>query len=572
MRLRTSTTGELALAASTDADVVTAADGSFALPAERARGGLAALDERLTTVLEGTPVRASSGHETLIVVAPRIEVAGLVLDEFGLPIAGARVRLEAPPDLRARLSAVLDFSTDVRRHVQTDGQGRFELAAAPAIPGAELATHPDGFLPREEEAPLLSRADVVLVCERPELTTNVLSGTVVDLSGTPVEGAWVSMGVDTTSSDGEGRFSLRLDDPDSFNARIPDEFAVDTGRLLAVKAGYLPAELRARGTGANGRPIWPQEVVLRLGRDPLLIAGRVVDEKGEPLAGIRVWIADPTFFGGLSDERRPERFPSLTHLENELAGVKPGWHYVTTDDDGAFVIEGLLDREYVLAAMDPATLMRVEARDVRAGDETVVVTLPAGESFPVLRGKVVDSRGKPIGGAEVYPMCDAFLTHIGGEVISTHHESAEATRTDAEGAFELRKVPRDLVYLRIEGADTIPLEWGRRVEGGLAKLVGEDAEKLVITVGRRCHFQVELAIPDEADTLSVLDAAGEELIVSEFFGQGQRESGTQSLTNGRTNMLAVADDAAWLVLFKGGAEVRRLPLALTPGEPTTVRP
>ena len=552
---------------------VTAADGSFSIAADDARGRLTVLDESWATVLEGKPVRPGSDQESLIVVAPRIELSGVVLDEFGLPIEGAVVRLVAPSDLRARLSAVLDFSVDVHLSTVSDARGRFALSAAPAIAGATLGAEAKDFQPHEQEAPLVSRADLVLTCERPVLTSSLLEGRVLDPAGAPVEGARVSLGVDATKSDADGRFSFRLDDPESFNARIAAEnIRIDRGILLAVKPGYLPAELRARGRREDGEPIWPADVVLRLGSDPLVIAGSVVDADGEPLAGIHVWLANPTFFGGIIDEREPNGFPHLTHVENELAGAQPGWHRVESDEDGAFVIEGVLERDYVLAAMDPETLLRVEMKDVPGGDENVVITFPADAVYPVLRGKIVDARGAPVESARVFPMCDAFQTRLGGNVVSTQHDAAESTLTDAEGVFELPNVPRDLVYLRIEADDTVPLEWGRHVTGGLAKLVGEKAEELVITVGRRCHFQVELDLADEADEIAVLDAAGNELEISEFIGSGRREGMRQPLTGGRSNMLAVADTAAWLVLYRQEAEVRRLPLALVPGEPTMVRP
>ena len=42
------------------------------------------------------------------------------------------------------------------------------------------------------------------------------------------------------------------------------------------------------------------------------------------------------------------------------------------------------------------------------------------------------------------------------------------------------------------------------------------------------------------------------------------------VVEGRTPTLAVTEDARWLVLFKEDAEVDRAPLALVPGEVTTV--
>ena len=152
----------------------------------------------------------------------------------------------------------------------------------------------------------------------------------------------------------------------------------------------------------------------------------------------------------------------------------------------------------------------------------VRIVLDRSHTWPALRGRVVDRLGRPIAGVAIGPMCDAFHTRLQGRVISTYHARAEGTSTDAEGRFVLDEVPKDLVYLRLDGADTLPLEWGRHLEGGLARLVGGDFDDLVITVGRRAHFQVALADPAEADELSMLDADAEDRLQQVRVGLGLR--------------------------------------------------
>ncbi len=550
--------------------VRTAPDGSFELALEPRGARLVVSDERWTTILEGLQVESTSGHECLIVVAPRIVLEGVVIDEFGLPVAGAPVQLEPPEDLRSRFSLVLDFSSRVHWVETSDEAGRFRFDGAPGLADAQLVVREEGFLPFREPLAPSSRTDLVLVLTRPPLTTNLLSGLVVDPVNQPVEGALVSHGIETTRTDDRGRFSFRLDDPESFNRTVDVFIETEPDVLRAVTPGYLPAELRARGRDENGRAIWPQSVVLRLGEEPLSIQGLVLDDGEEPLVGMQVWLVDPTLFGGLRDERGG--FPNLTHLESVLAEAEPGWHSVRTDERGRFELTGLLERDYVVAAMDPESLLRVDAERVPAGERNLRIVLPGGASYPVLRGQVVDSRGGPVENATVFPMCDAFLTRVQGQVVSTQHESAGAVRTDPEGRFELRSVPRDLVYIRIEGPDTIPMEWGRGVEGGLQSLVGERSDELVIAVERRCHFQVELSRPDEADQIGMLDAAGNPLVISEFLGNSRRDTDRHELSNGRSNTLAVGDRAAFLVLFHSGLEVRRTPIQLVPGEPTLLQP
>ena len=543
--------------------------GSFELQPEG--GGLLVVEEEhLTTVLAGAQVGAASGKECIVVVAPRISLAGRVVDANGLPVEGARVRVLPPADLRPRLARVLDYSVDRDFRTRTDSEGWFDLPLAPAIAGAQIEVRREGFERLSEAAPLVSRHDLELVLTAPRTEADTLSGVVLDPSGFPVEAARVALGVDTTTSDEDGRFTFDLGDPESYGRVMSAYFEIAADELLAVKVGYQPATLRAPSRDGEGRPLWPGEVTLRLGDVPLSISGRVVDPDGNPLRGMQVWVADPTVLGGVrpasGDRAR------LQHVENELVGTGPGWHTVDTDEEGRFRIDGLVDRDYRLEAMDPDTLLRTSLTEVRAGKQRVRLVMPAEASFARLVGRVVDRHGEAIAGVRVVPMCDAFVTRVQGQIAGTHHATGTPTETDENGRFELERVPRDLVYLRLDHAEGIPLEWGRRVTGGLSAMIGDDPLRVRIVMGRRCNFTVELADPTEADELSVLDETGAELSISEFRGTSRSESRRMPLLGGRSGALGVSDRAATLVLLRAGEEVRRAALDLLPGPQATIRP
>ena len=168
---------------------------------------------------------------------------------------------------------------------------------------------------------------------------------------------------------------------------------------------------------------------------------------------------------------------------------------------------------------------------------------------------------EPETGAVVSPMCDAFKTELKGGAASTSHDRLEGVRTDGEGRFELRNVPRSLVYLRIEGEGLIPLEYGRGSE-----LPRNRIEDLQITVDLRCHFKVELADPASADEVSVLDADGAALVINIFYGNSRRENERAPILEGRSQTMAVTDAGRTLVLLLQGKEVNRVPLDLLPGK------
>ena len=543
----------------------TDASGAFRFETASARAFVVSTP-RWTTLLGGEAIHGEG--ESVVVVAPPVRFSGQVVDESGVPVPEARIELVPPANLRARLGPILDFSFPVAFQLVSDEAGRFSCALFPALAEGRLEVRAKGFAALDEPSPTADESARVLVLRRPDAAGRTLSGVVLDPAGKPVPAAHVSLGVDTRATDSDGRFVFELDDPESFNRQTAEFLDVRADRLLAVKRGFLPGELSASGVDLDGNPTWPPDVTLRLGAEPLALEGRIEDEDGQPLAGIRVFVADPSFFGGFDDGGR---MPRLALIEPQLGGSDPDWPRTESDSRGRFRIEGLLDRSYTVAALDPTTLLRIE-EPARAGRTDVRIVLPAEASYETLRGTIVDSSGQGIEGVSIVPMCDAFVTRVGEVTASTRHMTVEGMVTGEDGRFTLYDVPHDLVYLRMDGPDTIPLEWGRRIEGGLRSLVGEDHDALVITLSRRCHFQVELGADTEADEIGILDGEGQPLVISEFLGGRRRERFRHPLHEGSTNPLAVTDAARTLVLYRADDELRRLPIYLEPGEPQTIRP
>src|SRR5262249_25545478 len=145
------------------------------------------------------------------------------------------------------------------------------------------------------------------------------------------------------------------------------------------------------------------ELVLHLGAAPRSIHGRVLDASGAPVAGAAVWTPDTTPFGLVAQESGENSFLGDVTLEAFLVGPPGPWEssaHALTGADGAFELDGLLDRPYALFALDPRTLAGAGPLELSGGDEHGLLRLDA----PVARaiaGRVRSPSGTPLAGVRV---------------------------------------------------------------------------------------------------------------------------------------------------------------------------
>ena len=100
-----------------------------------------------------------------------------------------------------------------------------------------------------------------------------------------------------------------------------------------------------------------------------------------------------------------------------------------------------------------------------------------------------------------------------------------------------------------------------------------DLGQMEIVVPLACELQVDLGQQSgRADGLRVLDEDGVTLPLYECFGSFIAECAEAEIAEGRSSVLSTDERAHTLVLLLRGKEVARLPLALTTGETTIVRP
>jgi len=193
-----------------------------------------------------------------------ITIGGIVVDENGQPIAGAKIEVDGPGNDSA-LPDNIQFGPDAG--LQTDSDGRWSCNMLPKNPArmSLLLTHPDYADTTAPVQPEAAQAHRIVM-----KTGFTVSGVVRDGSGNPLPGAEVrdvrlnEERERTRTTDGFGNFEFKNTKSGEF--------------LLAAKAnGFAPAVRTLQVTGSI------TGVEFQLGPGQLL-RGRIVDEGGNPVS------------------------------------------------------------------------------------------------------------------------------------------------------------------------------------------------------------------------------------------------------------------------------------------------
>lgn len=544
----------IALRCSESGEVVRTDDeGVVEAPCEAERATFEVADERWTLAREPFGWNRTPGARNELVVAPRLHLAGRVVDEAGTPLAGAQVRVFLPLFGDSGMAEPLGASRTRTWTTESDAEGAFELDAG-VLPGGMLVARHVGHRTDLGPQPTLSESGMEIVLPTLEPGDDLLGGLVVDESGVPVEGARVALGFEHTRSDASGRFLIHLPERD------------ERGVLMALAPGRLPARLERAAPNDRDPGAWPDPLILRLGGPPLAISGRVVDASGEPVAGAEVSVLDPTPFGSVEWEG-VEGVTLLGFAESLLAG-QPSRTAVETDADGNFVIEGLLPRAYELGANHARSLRSARSGAVEAGVAGLVLRLPDVETRPLVAGRVLGLDGEPIVGANVALRGRSAQLDVADAEAPIYRQPlyGASTRTDEEGGFRFEGVPLAVAELQVDGPGLVFGQTFALSEHG-------DPEALELRAARNCKLEIDLTDSGvEADRALVLDGEGEALVVAVHLGDALLTSERASLREGKSGTISVSERARTLVLMQGEGEVLRLPLRLDPGRVTPVRP
>ena len=301
---------------------LTDARGAFALEVEPGGTHLELVDPGFDLVGWGPP-RAALGREShLYFACESTRLEGRVLDALGGPCVGALVRFSngCPNEVNAHL-ALGSGLLCTQRTTHSDAEGRFTLERVPRNRTAELWAEHEGrnatqvldLFRDEPPAPVTLRIELLPEGERPRL-----AGTVLRPDGKAARGATLLLAGSRAVADEEGAFELVLASP------------AEEAELVVFEPGFDPLVVPGFGAGLSSPGVHPVGT-LRLPATRLVLAGRVLDATGAPLADVQVELFDATGIDGLDG--------TLESLASGATGRR-------TDAEGRFELGGLLPREY----------------------------------------------------------------------------------------------------------------------------------------------------------------------------------------------------------------------------------
>lgn len=399
-----------------------------------------------TEAAASTRVAADGAQRAAIVatgdtVGSRVAVRGRLVDRQGRPRTGIELELRSfrgSDDFESTLAlpAGGGFAGNGRRdwpRQQTGDDGRFRFDLGSDHQGS-LHLVSEQFVFAIGEVPVRGDQGDVDLGDLVAIRSAIVAGVVQDERGQPV--ADVKVGItsgalpigfrNSTTTGADGRFRL---------------VRLGPGRVLLRTASgrFLPATQELDLAAEEER----LDVVLVLEQGHA-IAGQVVDDRGMPVAGIKV--------GAKRSERRAgvevERF-----TPDEAA---------TTDARGWFTLAGLTGETAAVRTWGTGYTTAVEP-NVAVGTGNLLLRVQRTGS---IAGVLVDAQGQPIAGSEITAV-RASGRGDGDAVEVALHEAAvrlpmlgdrSMAVTAADGSFMLASVPPGTLTVRATGVGHRPVE------------------------------------------------------------------------------------------------------------------
>jgi len=368
-------------------------------------GGTLAEGERVGLAAGGAPV----DPPLTLVLSPAREIRGRVLGSDGAPYAGAHISAGPQDEGLLRGTAVPDVARrtmwSLERRSAADGTFHMTAASVPYDIGVSARGCTGWYGVHALGDPdLLVRLGAGLV----------VTGTVVDAaSGAPLEGAEVGCYAHsgagssggTTHTDAQGRFEFR-------------GMLAGDGCELDVSAEGHAVEVRYPLTLDAATVL-----DLRIALEPeLVLAGRVVDARGQPVSGADVHV----------EGDRALSFPNVRIHPVPTWESRLGDDDTTSDDGGRFRVGRLYAGTFRVTATHPLGQPRATLTVPSGSEELLLVLDPGATSGVTLVGRALDDEtGLPVTSFTMGAMAPTASGMVGEQ-----HEFE-----DPDGAFRVTGLP-----------------------------------------------------------------------------------------------------------------------------------
>jgi beta-lactamase regulating signal transducer with metallopeptidase domain len=257
-------------------------------------------------------------------------------------------------------------------------------------------------------------------------TGTTIGGIIQDEAGHPVAGVTVDIHAPATEYEG-GNYVFTLGSPKT-DAQGRWRFDAAPKSLAGVWGRTNHPHFRSSDVVASRN--LDSVVIVKKG---LSVTGRVLDASGHPVKWARAIIGHDTW------------------------GTNPPT--TTTNEQGEFTLENCVAGPSIITVQAEGFAPRIQ--EVRIEERTVPVEFRLTEPGSLLRVRVVDVQGKPVAGARIF-----------ADTWRGHRSINFRTDTDANGRFEWRSAPKDVVLY-----DLLKQDYMR---GRLVPLTASEREQTVI--------------------------------------------------------------------------------------------
>lgn len=397
------------------------------------------------------------GGSVELVLKRGLALGGRVVDGASRPIAGAMVEIFSQPADGGRPLAIDDDGRSAAAP-STDAEGRFEITHIPAGQHLLMLSAP-GYGPRIVPRLALdegSRNLGDLVLE----SGQTLWLDLVNADGYGVSGAEVSLrwGLEQTPSVGgvgdvQRRLTTRLGRSNILGRVQMDDLPAGRLAVTVTHPDFAPLERNLT---------LPSELVTLTLPSGLKLSGRVVDTDNRGLAGLDILaetqarsLGSSPMAQGLNEPTVQVETQSDENGHFELVGIKPGTVAVTVRRSA-----------FVLTQLELSLPPDLEP-------EPLHVVIDPGVDF---QGRVLDARGEAVVGALVFMGYRDDPSFRLGLI------------TDVEGQFWVRRAPRGIANLFVNGSD------GERAR--IQVEVEPDMESVVLTMETERALEGQVVGPD----------------------------------------------------------------------------